>query len=174
MAARAEAAVDVDVSAVFVVAAVVEVPPRSCIEIFTVLLPEDTSRPASWKTAFTFQARDRSAAEAAVDVDVPAGVVSAAGVEVPPRSCVEIFMVLPPEDTSRPAIWKTAPMFQARDRQIAKEKAKRLITEGKLAKSNVANTLANAATKKAKDQLCAVKASQKLAVESADKVKKKI
>ena len=42
-------------------------------------------------------------AEAAVDVYVPAVVVSAAVVEVPPRSCVEIFTVLPPEDTSRPA-----------------------------------------------------------------------
>ena len=34
--------------------------------------------------------------------------------------------------------------------------------------------MANAATKKAKDQLRAVKASQKLAAESADKAKKKV
>ena len=65
-------------------------------------------------------------------------------------------------------------MVQARDRQIAKEKVKRLIVEGKIAKSNAATTLANAATKKAKDQLCAVKASQKLAMESADKGKKEV
>ena len=51
-------------------------------------------------------------------------------------------------------------MVQARDRQITKEKAKRLIVEGKLAKSNAATTNANAATKKAKDQLPAVKASR--------------
>ena len=34
--------------------------------------------------------------------------------------------------------------------------------------------MANAGTKKAKDQLCAVKASRKLAAESADKRKKKV
>ena len=62
-----------------------------------VLPPEDISRPASCKTARTVQERDRSAAEAAVDVDVPAVVVVAAAVvEVPPRSCVDIFTVLPP------------------------------------------------------------------------------
>ena len=61
MAARAEADVDVDVPAFVVAAAVVEVPPRSCFEIFTVLPPEDTSRPASWKTARMVYARDRSA-----------------------------------------------------------------------------------------------------------------
>ena len=61
-----------------------------------------------------------------------------------------------------------------RDRRIAKEKAKRLIVKGKLAKSNVATTKANAATNKAKDQLCAVKDSQKLTAESADKGKKKL
>ena len=176
MAARAEAAVDVDVPAVVVATAVVEVPPRSCVDIFMVLPPEDTSRPVIWKTARTVQARDRSAAEADVDVDVPAVVVDAAVVvvvEVPPRSCIDIFTVLPPEDTSRPVSWKTARTVQARDRQISKEKAKRLICEGKLAKSNAATTLANAATKKANDQLCAVKAIQKLTAESADKGKKK-
>ena len=72
MIACAEAAVDVDVDvdapAVVVAAAVVEVPPHSCVEIFTVLPPEDTSRPASWNTARTVQACDQSAAEAAVDV----------------------------------------------------------------------------------------------------------
>ena len=136
MAAPAEAAVDVDVPAVVVAAAVVEVPPRSCVDIFTVLPPEDTSRPASWKTARTVQARDRSAAKAAVDVDVTVVVVASAVVEVLPRSCVAIFMVLPPEDTSRPASWKTARMIQARNHQIDKEKAKRLIVEEKLAKSN--------------------------------------
>ena len=108
MAAPAEAGVYVDVPDVLVAADVIEVPPRSCVDIFTVLPPEDTSRPASWKTARTVQARDRSAAEAAVDVDVPAVVVADAVVEVPPRSCVDIFTVLPPEDTSRPARWKTA------------------------------------------------------------------
>ena len=100
--------------------------------------------------------------KAAVDVDVSAVVVAAAVVvvvEVPPRSCVEIFTVLPPEDTSRPASWKTARMVQARDRQIAKEKAKRLIVEGNLTKSNAATTLANAAENKAKYQIRAVKAS---------------
>ena len=86
MAARDEAAVDVDVPAVFVAAAVVEVPPRSCVEMFTVLPPEDISRPASWKTDRMVQARDRSDAEAAVDVDVPAVVVATSVVEVPPRS----------------------------------------------------------------------------------------
>ena len=35
-------------------------------------------------------------ADAAVDVDVPADIVAAAVVEVPPRSCVEIVTVLPP------------------------------------------------------------------------------
>ena len=110
MAAPAKAAVDVDVPAVVVAAVVVEVPPRSCIDIFTVLPPEDTSRPASWMTARTVQVCDRSAAEAAVDVEVPAVVVAAAVGEVPPRSCVDIFTVLPPEDTSCPAIWKTARM----------------------------------------------------------------
>ena len=114
-------------------------------------------------------------AEAAADVDVPAVFVAAAVVgvvEILPRSCVDIFTVLPPEDTSPPAIWKTARMVQARERQIAKEKAKRLIVQGKLAKSNAATTLANAATNKAKDQLRAIKASQKLAAESADKGRK--
>ena len=60
MAACAEAAVDVDFTAVVVAAAVVEVPPRSCAEMFMVLSPEDTSRLASWKTDCTVQARDRS------------------------------------------------------------------------------------------------------------------
>ena len=120
MADRDEAAVDFDVPAVVVAAAVVEVPPRSGVETFTLLPPEDTSLPASWKTDRTFQARDRSASEAAVDVDVPAVVVAAAVVEVPPRSCVEIFTVLPPEDTIHPVSWNTARMVQARDRQIAK------------------------------------------------------
>ena len=69
--------------------------------------------------------------------------------------------MLPLEDTSRPEIWKTARMVQARDHQITKEKAKWLIVEGKLANFNSATTKANAATKKAKDQLRAVKASQK-------------
>ena len=176
MAAPAEADVDVDVDvpAVVVAAAVVEVPPRSCVGIFMVLQPKDTSRPASWKTAHTVQARDCSAAEAAVDVDVPDVVVAAAIVELPPRSCVNIFTVLPPEDTSRPVIWKTARMFQARDHQIAKEKAKRLISEGKLAKSKAVTTKANVETKKAKYQLRLFKASQKLAAESADKGKKKL
>ena len=41
-------------------------------------------------------------------------------------------------------------MVQVRDRQITKEKAKRLIVEGKLAKSNAATTLANAATKRSR------------------------
>ena len=44
MAAPAEAAVGIDVHDVVVAAAIVEVPPRSCIDIFTVLPPEDTSR----------------------------------------------------------------------------------------------------------------------------------
>ena len=83
MAARAEASVDVDVPNVVVAAAVVEVPPRFCVDIFTVLPPEDTIRPAIWKTARTVQARDRSAVEAVVDVDVPAVVVAAAVFEVP-------------------------------------------------------------------------------------------
>ena len=89
IAAHAEADVDVDVPTVVVAAAVVEVPPRSCVKLFTVLPPEDTSFPASWNTARTFQAFDLSDAEAAVDVDVPAVVVAAAVVvvvEVPPRS----------------------------------------------------------------------------------------
>ena len=117
-----KADIDVDVLDVDVAAAVfvvVEVPPRSCVGIFMVLQPKDTSRPASWKTAHTVQARDCSAAEAAVDVDVPDVVVAAAIVEVPPRSCVNIFTVLPPEDTSRPVIWKTARTVQARDRSAA-------------------------------------------------------
>ena len=71
MAAPSEADVGVDVPAVVVAAAVVEVPPRSCIDILTVLPPEDTSRPTIWKTAHTVQAHDRSAAEVDVDVDVP-------------------------------------------------------------------------------------------------------
>ena len=83
MAAPAEAVVDVDVPAVVVASAVVEVPPRSCVEFFTVLPLEDTSRPASWKTNRTVQTRDRSADEAAVDVDVPAVVVDADVVELP-------------------------------------------------------------------------------------------
>ena len=112
--------------------------------------------------------------EASVDVDVPAVVVAATFFEVPPRSCVDIFTMLPPEDTSRPAIWKTACMVQARGRQISKEKAKQLIVEGNLAKSNAATTKASAATKKAKDQLCVVKASRKLDAESADKGEKKV
>ena len=98
MAACAEAVVDVDVPDVVVAAAVVEVPPHSCVEMFTVLPPEDTSRPASWNTARTFQARDGSAAKAGVDVDVPDVVVAAAivvVVEVPPRSRVDIFTMLP-------------------------------------------------------------------------------
>ena len=65
-------------------------------------------------------------------------------------------------------------MVQARDFQIAKEKVKRLIVEGKLAKSNADTTLANAATKRAKDRLCAVKAGRKLVAELADKGKKKV
>ena len=65
-------------------------------------------------------------------------------------------------------------MVQARDRQIAKEKTKRLIVKGNLDKSNAATTKANSATKKAKDQLRAVKASRKLAAECADKGKKKV
>ena len=174
MAAPAEAAVDDDVPAVVVAAAIVEVPPRSCIYIFTVLPLEDTSRPASWKTARTVHACDRSAAEADVDVDVLADVVAAAVVEVPPRSCVDIFTVLPPDDTSRPASWKTSRMVQARDCQITKEKANRLIFKGKLANSNAATTKANTATKKVKDQLRAVKASLKMAAESSDKGKKKV
>ena len=135
---------------------------------------EDTSRPASWKTARTVQVRDCYSAKAAVDVDVPGVVVAVAVFEVPPRSCVDIFTLLPPEETSRPASWKTARMVQARACQIAKEKANRLIVEGKLAKSNAATTKANAATKQAKKQPCAVKARQKLAAESAYKVKKKV
>ena len=51
-------------------------------------------------------------------------------------------------------------MVQARDRQIAKEKDKRLIVKGKLAKSNAVTTKANASKKKAKDQLRVVKASR--------------
>ena len=149
MDVRAEAAVDVYVPDVVVAAYVVEVPPRSCVGFFRVLPPEDTSRPAIWKTARTVQARDHSAAEADFYVDVPDVVVAAAVVvvvEVPPRSCVDIFTVLPPEDTSRPSSCKTARMVQSCDRQITKEKAKRLIVEGNLAKSNVATTLSNAAT----------------------------
>ena len=86
MAALAEADVDVYVPTVVVAAVVVELPPRSCVNIFRVLPPEDIRRPASWKTACTVQARDRSAEEASVDVDVPAVVVAAAVVEVSPRS----------------------------------------------------------------------------------------
>ena len=78
--------------------------------------------------------------EAAVDVDVTAVVVAAAVVEVSPRSWVNIFTVFPPEYTSRPASWKTARMVQAHDLQISKEKSKRLIVEGNLAKSNEATT----------------------------------
>ena len=85
MAAPDETAVDVDVPAVVVAAAVVEVLPRSCVDIFTVLPPEDTRLPAIWKTARTVQARDRSVDEAAVDVDVTAVVMAAAVVEVPTR-----------------------------------------------------------------------------------------
>ena len=48
------------------------------------------------------QACDRFAAEADVDVDLPAAVMAAAIVEVLSRSCVEIFTVLPLEDISRP------------------------------------------------------------------------
>ena len=91
MAAPAEADDDVDVPDFFVAAAIVEVTPRSCVDIFTVLPPEDTIRPASWKTARTVQACDRSAAEAAVDVEVPAVVVAAAVGKVPPCSCVDIL-----------------------------------------------------------------------------------
>ena len=105
---------------------------------------------------------------------MPDVVVAAAVVEVPPRSCVDIFTVLPPEDTSRPTSWNTSRMVQARDRQIAKDKDKRMIIEGKLAKSNAATTNTNTTTKKSKDQLRAVKASRKLASESADKGKKKV
>ena len=129
---------------------------RSCVDIFTVLPPEGTSRPVIWNTTRTVQTSDRSAAEAVVDVDVPAVVVADAVVEVPPRSCADHFTVLPPEDTSCPASWKTTRMVQARDRQISKEKSKRLIVKGKLAKSNAATTKANVATNKAKDQLRAV------------------
>ena len=92
MSACAEAVVDVDVPDVVVAAAVVEVPPCSCVDIFTVLPPEDTSRPASWKTSRMVLVRDRSAAEAAFDVDVPDVVVAASVVEVPPRSCVKILL----------------------------------------------------------------------------------
>ena len=65
-------------------------------------------------------------------------------------------------------------MVQTRDLQIAKENSKQLIVDGKLAKSNIAITKANAATKNAKAQLRAVKASRKLAAKSADKGKKKV
>ena len=101
------------------------------------------------KTYNAYMAAMAAPAEADVDVDVPAVVVAAAVVEVPPRSCVDIFTVLTPEDTIFPASLKTARMVQARDRQIAKEKAKRLIVEGKLDKSNAATPKANAATNKA-------------------------
>ena len=122
------------------------------------------------------QARDRHIAKEKAKrlIDVPAVVVDAAVVEVLPRSCVKAFMVLPPEDTSRPASWKTARMVQAQEIQIAKEKAKRLTIEGKIAKTNAATTLANGATQKAKDQLCLIKANRKLVAESADKGKKKL
>ena len=101
------------------------------------MLPsEDTSRPAIWKTARTVQACDRFAAEDAVDVDVPTVVVDVSVVvvvEVPPRSCVDIFTVLPPEDTGRPASWKNARMVQACDHQIAKQKVKRMILRKEVA-----------------------------------------
>ena len=58
-------------------AAIVEVLSRSCVEIFTVLPPEDISRPDSWKTACAVQVRDRSTAEADIDFDVPDVVVGA-------------------------------------------------------------------------------------------------
>ena len=160
--------------AAVVAADVVEVPTRFCVKILTVLTPEDTSRPVSCKTAHTVQVCDRSAAEAAVDVDVTDVVVADAVVEVPTRSCIDILTVQPPEDNSCHKICKTARMVQARDHQISKEKAKWLIVEKKLSKSNAATILANLATKKAKYQLCAVKASQKLAADSADKGKKKV
>ena len=92
------------------------------------------------KTYDAYMAAMAAPAKAAVDVDVPAVVVAAVVVEVPHRSCVDIFMVLPPEDTSRPASWKTAHMVQARDCQIFKEKSKRLIVEGNIDKSNAATT----------------------------------
>ena len=53
------------------------------------------------KTYNTYMAAMAAPSEAAVDVDVPAVVVAAAVVEVPPRSCVDIFTVMPPWDTSR-------------------------------------------------------------------------
>ena len=56
------------------------------------------------KTYDAYMAAMAPSPEAAVDVDVPAVVVAAGVVEVPPRSCVDIFTVLPPEDTSCPAI----------------------------------------------------------------------
>ena len=64
------------------------------------------------KTYDAYMAAMDAPAEASVDVDVPAVVVAAAVVDVPPRSCVDIFTVLPPEDTSRPASWKTARMVR--------------------------------------------------------------
>ena len=112
------------------------------------------------KTYDAYTAAMADPAEATVDADVPSVVMAAAIFEVLPSSCVIIFMALPLEDTSRPTSWKTARMVQARDLQVSKEKAKRLIVKGKLAKSNAATTNANAATKKAKDQLPAVKASR--------------
>ena len=92
------------------------------------------------KTHDAYMTATAAPAEAAVDVDVPAIFVAVSVVEVPPRSCVDIFTVLPPEDTSQPAIWKTTRMVQAHDLQIAKEKAKRLIVKGNLAKSNAATS----------------------------------
>ena len=47
MVALTEASFDIDLADVVVAAAVVEVPPCSCVNIFTVLPPEDTSCPAS-------------------------------------------------------------------------------------------------------------------------------
>ena len=58
------------------------------------------------KTYNAYMVAMAACAEAAVDVDVPAAVVATAVVEVPPRSCVEFFTVLPPEDTSRHASWR--------------------------------------------------------------------
>ena len=57
------------------------------------------------KTYDAYMAAMAAPAEAAVDVDVPAVVVAAVVVEVPHRSCVDIFTVLPPEDTSSRGGW---------------------------------------------------------------------
>ena len=54
------------------------------------------------KTYDAYMAAMDAPAEVAVDIDVPAVVVAAAVFEVPPISCVGIFTVLPPEDTSCP------------------------------------------------------------------------